>query len=91
LIIIQALTHSFEDQLFLPDATATVIREFYGLKQRESETLQAYHDRYLAQVQVLVEIGVSIAPSTVVDFVADKTDDVRQQRTPMSLRPRNGI
>jgi hypothetical protein len=31
LIIIKALTHSFEDQLFLPDATATVVREFYGL------------------------------------------------------------
>jgi hypothetical protein len=72
LSIIKALTHSFEDQLFLPDATATVVREFYGQKQRESESLQAYHDRYLAQVQVLVVIGVSIAPSTVGDFVADK-------------------
>jgi hypothetical protein len=72
LIINKALTHSFEDQLFLPDATATVIRKSYGLKQQESETLQAYHDRYLAQVQVLVKIGVSSAPSKVVDFVADK-------------------
>jgi hypothetical protein len=35
LIIIKAFAHSFADQLFLPDAAATVIREFYGLKQRE--------------------------------------------------------
>jgi hypothetical protein len=72
LSLIKQLTHTFEEQVFLPDATASVIRDFYGMQQRKSESLQAYHDRYLAHVQVLEEVGVSIVPSTVVDFVAGK-------------------
>jgi hypothetical protein len=72
LIIIKSLTHTVEEQLYLPDATASVIKDFYTLRQRKFESLQAYHQRYLAQVQVLQEMGIRLVPSTIVDYVADK-------------------
>jgi hypothetical protein len=72
LSIVKALTHTFEDQIYLPDATDQAIKDFYQMRQRKHESLQAYHDRYLAQVQVLAEIGVKLVPPTVIRHVADK-------------------
>jgi hypothetical protein len=39
LLIVKALTHTFEEQLYLPDATSSVLREFYDAKQLELEGL----------------------------------------------------
>jgi hypothetical protein len=41
LLIVKALTRTLEEQLYLPDATSTVFRDFYDIKQRESEGSQA--------------------------------------------------
>jgi hypothetical protein len=42
------------------------------MKQRKDESLQGYHERYLAQVQVLKEIGVAVVPSTIIEYVAGR-------------------
>jgi hypothetical protein len=72
LSIIKVFTRTFEDQMYLPDTTAHAIKDFYLVIQRNHESLQAYHDRYLVQDQVFAEIGVKLAPPTVIRHMAVK-------------------
>jgi hypothetical protein len=91
LTIIKALTHSFEDQLFLPDATATVVREFYGLKQRESKVCKRIMTDTLHKSKCWRRLEcLSRRPRWSILWQM-QTDGIRQQRIPMSMTPRNGI
>jgi hypothetical protein len=54
----------------LVDALTDVKENFYGFRQGRYMSLQRYHKLFLAQVQVLDEVGVSIANEALVNQVA---------------------
>jgi hypothetical protein len=74
--IIKQLTYSFEERRFLADALTDVKENFYGFRQGRYMSLQCYHKLFLAQVQVLDEVGVSIADEALVNDVAIRNGNV---------------
>jgi hypothetical protein len=75
--IIKQLTYSFEEHRFiLADALTDVKENFYGFRQGRYMSLQHYHELFLAQVQVLDEVGVSIADEALVNDVAFRNGNV---------------
>jgi hypothetical protein len=74
--IIKRLTYSFEERHFLADALTDVKENFYGFRQGRYMSLQRYHELFLAQVQVLDEVGVSIANEALVNDVAVRNGNV---------------
>ena len=74
--IIKRLTYSFEECCFLADALTDVKENFYGFRQGRYMSLQRYHELFLAQVQVLDEVGVSIANEALVNDIAIRNGNV---------------
>jgi hypothetical protein len=74
--IIKRLTYSFEDHRFLADALTDVKENFYGFRQGRHMSLQRYHELFLAQVQVLDEVSVSITNKALVNDVAVRNGNV---------------
>jgi hypothetical protein len=74
--IIKQLTYSFEEHRMLVDAL-TDVKNFYGFLQGRYMSLQRYQELFLAQVQVLDEVGVSIADEALVNQVAVTNGNVR--------------
>jgi hypothetical protein len=54
----------------LVDVLTDVKENFYGFRQGRYMSLQRYHELFLAQVQVLDDVGVSIADEVLVNQVA---------------------
>lgn len=71
LAIIKTLLHTFEERRKLSDALAEVKSKFYSFKQGRSMSLQRYHELFLAQVEVLDQVGVTIADEALVNRIAD--------------------
>jgi hypothetical protein len=74
--IIKRLTYSFEECCFLADALTDVKENFYGFRQGRYMLLQCYHELFLTQVQVLDEVGVSIADEALVNDVTVRNGNV---------------
>ena len=70
LVIIKRLTYTFEERRKLADALNDVKEGFYTLRQGRHTSLQRYHELFLAQVQVMDEVGVSIADEALLNQVA---------------------
>jgi hypothetical protein len=76
--IIKQLTYSFEEHCMLVDTLTDIKENFYGFRQGRYMSLQRYHELFLAQVQVLDEVGVSIADEVLVNQVAVMNGNVGQ-------------
>ncbi len=76
LIIIKRLTYSFEEQRMLVDALTHIKENFYGFRQGRYMPLQWYHELFIAQVQVLDEVGVSIADKALINKIAETNGNV---------------
>jgi hypothetical protein len=61
LTIIKVLTYSFEDRRKQSDALSEIKEQFYSFKQGRNMSLQRYYELFLNQVEVLDEVGVTIA------------------------------
>ena len=69
---IHSLLHTFEERRKLPDALSDVKMAFYKLCQGKYMKLEQYHEIFLAQVEVLDEVGVSIADTALIQQVAEQ-------------------
>ncbi len=74
--IIKQLTYSFEEHHFLADTLTDVKENFYGFRQGRYMSLQHYHELFLAQVQVLDKVGVSIANEKLVNDIAVRNGNI---------------
>lgn len=61
LAIIRALIHTFEEQWKLSDALCDVKETFYQFRQGNHMSLQQYCEQFVGYIEVLDEVGVSIA------------------------------
>jgi hypothetical protein len=75
--IIKQLTYSFKERQMLVDALTDVKKNFYGFQQGRYMSLQRYLELILAQVQVLDEVGVSIADEALVNQVTVMNGNIR--------------
>jgi hypothetical protein len=76
LMIIKRLTYSFEERRMMADALTDVKENFYGFRQGRYMPLQCYHELFIAQVQVLDEVGVSIADQALINKIAETNGNV---------------
>ena len=72
LVIIQSLIHTFEEDRKLSDAIMDVKEKFYKFYQGRHMTLEHYHELFLAQVEVLDEVGITVEDATLVAEVAQQ-------------------
>ena len=70
LILIYSLLHTFEECRKLADGLSGVKMAFYKLRQGKYMKLERYHEIFLAQVEVLDEVGVTIPDTTLIQHVA---------------------
>ena len=61
LAIIKTLTYTFEERRKHADALSEIKEMFYSFKQGRHMSLQQYYELFLGQVEVLEEVGVTIA------------------------------
>ena len=91
LIIIQSLIHTFEERRKLADALADVKERFYHLCQGKYMKLERYHELFLAQVEVLDEVGVTIPDTALISLIANShareepNDDDHQEAKQVAL------
>ena len=72
LILIRSLLHTFEERRKLADGLSDVKMAFYKLRQGKYIKLERYHEIFLAQVEVLDQVGVTIADSALIQHVAEQ-------------------
>jgi hypothetical protein len=60
----------------MADALTDVKENFYGFRQGRYMPLQCYHELFIAQVQVLDEVGVSIADQALINKIAETNGNV---------------
>ena len=73
LILICSLLHTFEERRKLADGLSDVKMAFYKLRQGKYMKLERYHEIFfLAQVEVLEEVGVTVADTTFMQHVAQQ-------------------
>ena len=72
LTLICSLLHTFEERRKLADALSDVKMAFYKLRQGKYMKLEWYHKIFFAQVEVLDEVGVSIADTALIQQVAEQ-------------------
>ena len=72
LVLIRSLLHTFEEQRKLADGLSDVKMAFYKLRQGKYMRLERYHELFLAQVDVLNEVGVTIPDAALVQHVAEQ-------------------
>jgi hypothetical protein len=73
--------YSFEERCKLVDALTDVKEKYYSFWQGKYMSLQCYHELFLAQVQVMDEVGVTIANEALVQQVAMSNGHVNAART----------
>ena len=71
LIIIQSPIHTFEERRKLAYALVDVKESFYHLCQGKYMKLERYHELFLAQVEVLDEVGVTIPDTALITSIAN--------------------
>ena len=69
LILIHSLLHTFEEHRKLADGLSDIKMAFYKLRQGKYMKLEQYHEIFLAQVEVLDEVGVTIPDTTLIQHV----------------------
>ena len=72
LILICSLLYTFEERRKLADGLSDVKMAFYNRLQGKYMKLERYHEIFLAQVEVLDEVGVTIADAALVQHVAQQ-------------------
>ena len=72
LVIIWSLIHTFEENHKLSDAIMDVKEKFYKFYQGRHMMLERYHELFLAQVEVLDEVGITVEDGTLVTEVAQQ-------------------
>jgi hypothetical protein len=70
LVIIKTLTYTFEERRKLADALCEIKEMFYSFSQGKHTSLQRYHELFLGQVDVLEEVGVTIADESLTESIA---------------------
>ena len=70
LVIIRSLIHTFEENRKLSDAIMDVKKKFYKFYQGRYMSLERYHELFLAQVEVLDKVGITIEDEALVREVA---------------------
>jgi hypothetical protein len=70
LLIIRTLTYTFEGRSKLGDAACEIKKMFFSFKQGKHLSLQHYHKRFWGQVEVIEQVGVTIADLSLVEFIA---------------------
>ena len=72
LTLICSLLHTFEERRKLADSLSDVKMAFYKLRQGKYMKLERYHELFLAQVEVMDEVGVTIPDSALIQQVAEQ-------------------
>ena len=72
LVLIHSLLHTSEEQCKLADGLSDVKMAFYKLRQGKYMKLERYHEIFLAQVEVLDEVGVTVADTALIQNVAEQ-------------------
>ena len=72
LVLIRSLLHTFEEHRKLADGLSDMKIAFYKLRQGKYMKLERYHELFLAQVDVLNEVGVTIPDTALVQHVAEQ-------------------
>ena len=72
LVLIRSLLHTFEECRKLADGLSDVKMAFYKLCQGKYMKLECYHELFLAQVDVLNEVGVTIPDTALIQHVAEQ-------------------
>jgi hypothetical protein len=70
LTIIKVLTYSFEERRKLSDALCEIKEAFYSFRQGKNMSLQRYYELFLNQVEVLDEVGITIADDSLITSIA---------------------
>ena len=70
LLLIKELTYTFEERRKLSDALCDVKEHFYSFKQGKNMSLQRYHELFLAQVEVMEQVGITIEDESLVESIA---------------------
>ena len=60
LAIIKEVTYTFEERRNLADSLCDVKEHFYCFKQGRTMSLQRYHELFLAEVEVMEQVGITI-------------------------------
>ena len=68
LILIRLLLHTFEECRKLADSDVKMA--FYKLRQGKYMKLERYHEIFIAQIEVLEEVGVTVADTALVQHMA---------------------
>ena len=96
LVIIWSLIHTFEENCKLSDAIMDVKEKFYKFYQGRYMSLERYHELFLAQIEVLDEVGITIEDEALVREVAHQNgrevaneDDTIPSTTPGAEPPRD--
>jgi hypothetical protein len=76
LALIKEITYTLEEQRILSDALCDVKEQFYTFKQGRTMSLQRYHELFLAQAEVLDQVGVTIEDESLVEAIA--TNNLQQ-------------
>ena len=101
LVIIRSLIHTFEENRKLSDAIMDVKEKFYKFYQGRYMSLERYHELFLAQVEVLDEVGITVEDEALVREVAfengrevasddDRTEARNQELAIRFVRGTNG-
>ena len=72
LILIRSLLHTFEECHKLADGLSDMKMAFYKLRQGKYMKLEWYHEIFLAQVEVLDEVGVTIPDTALIQHIAEQ-------------------
>ena len=72
LVLIHSLLHTFEERCKLADGLSDVKMAFYKLRQGKYMKLEHYHELFLAQVDMLNEVGVTIPDTALIQHVAEQ-------------------
>ena len=72
LILILSLLHTFEVCRKLTDGLSDIKMAFYKLRQGKYMKLERYHETFLAQVEVLDEVGMTVIDTALVQHVAEQ-------------------
>ena len=72
LTLIRSLLLTFEERRKLADGLSDMKMAFYKLRQGKYMKLERYHEIFLAQVEVLDEVGVSIPDTALIQQVAEQ-------------------
>ena len=76
LVIIRSLIPTFEENRKLSDAIMDVKEKFYKFYQGRHMTLERYHELFLAQVEVLDEVGITIEDDALVLAISEQNGRV---------------